>query len=235
MHSSPYPLLYLVHYVVIPGAIIFISWKLYDDKENLNSFSSHKDKLKKEYKKLMIKYHKTIAIFVAILLMSFSTWGFTATVMMDYQIKRGKIIDGVNPVEHQLGPSYELDPILEGLEGDPSIWIPEELQEKVDFEELTSIPGLLTVYRLHPGLFGPRIIVTYTYASPLPITRAFGFQFERSEEDGGEVMFHVEREESYLFPMDPGKVIEIADFCFSENNAREDIIEAEPRFILKGF
>ncbi len=224
MYSSPYPLLYIVHYVVIPGAIIFISWKLWYDRAYLNAFGVHKDKLKNEYKKFRVKWYKTMTIFVVVLIIALSIWGFTTSEMFDYQIKRGKIIDGVNPVEHQLGPSYDLDYILESLEENPSIWMTEDLQEKVDFDELTSIPGRLAIYRLHPGLFGPRIIITYTYASPLPISRAFGFQFESIEEDGGEVIFRVEREENYLFPMDPGKVTEIADYCFFTNDSSEHMI-----------
>ncbi len=210
---------YVIYYL-IPVAFIIISWKLWYDKGYLNSFWTgwNKQKLEKEYKKLKIKLYKTIAIFVIVLLITLSIWGFVATEIIDHQLKRERIGGSVfspvfrDPVTHQIGPSYELDPILEEMEDNPGIWIPEELQGKVDFEDLTSIPGRLTVYRLRQELFGPRIIITYTYISPLPITRAYGFQFEIPEEDGEEVVFYVAREENYLFPMDPGAVSEIADF-----------------------
>ncbi len=209
-------MLYSIYYLLVPSALIIASWKLWNDIGYSDIMKSVwiKESTREEQRKAKKNAYKTIVIFVIIIL-CLPLWGITASELAERQIRR-EVIGGtvfsptiVDPVIHSLGPSYDTHEIIEEMEANPQRWQTEGIKERVDFDELTSVPGRLAVYRLRN-----RIILTYTYLAPFPIVRSFGFQYQEVEGPDGEteLQFLVEREETYLFPFNPGSAGDIADF-----------------------
>ncbi len=210
--------LFAVYYLLIPAGLIAVSWKLWNDVGYLDIVQNRWDKNrgKKDIRKARTIAQKTSVIFTAFILVALPLWGFSSSEFMDEQI-RHEVIGGtvfnpaiIDPVIHSLGPSYDSEYIIEQMKENPGRWHFEEIDEKVNFDELTSVPGRLAVYTLRDR----RIIVTYTYLAPFPIVRAFGFRHREIEGPEGEpeLLFLVEREKTYLFPLNPGNVGEVADF-----------------------
>lgn len=87
---------------------------------------------------------------------------------------------------------------LEVYEKPPSYrnWFIEDIQEFIDFEHLTRYPGELAVYRLRKTW--EHIVITYTYYSPVPIMRIYGFNLIEDE-------VFLDTEETIVYPMDPGR------------------------------
>ncbi len=207
---------YIVYYVLMPVAMLILGWKLWNNVKLLDVVKDHgwETEKNKEYSKLDKNMKKTLVIFIAFLFI-LPLWGFSTSSMAEFHIHRERVGGGlfnpniIDPVIHSMGPSYDTDHIIEQMEQDPDRWLIEELDERIDFDELTSFPGRLAVYRLSRGIFGPRMIITYTYVSPIPIMRAYGFQYEIVDD---EIVFMVEREKTYVFPMIVTDAGDIADF-----------------------
>ncbi|MFO7791856.1 MAG: hypothetical protein R6W73_02600 [Candidatus Saliniplasma sp.] len=95
------------------------------------------------------------------------------------KIYGGGIYPGtIESVHHKIGPTYDVDGALEEMEENPRMWLPEEVNQYIDMEDLTKIPGRLAVYRL----VNNRYLITYTYLAPYPIAETYGFIIAETEE-----------------------------------------------------
>jgi len=215
--------IYLIaYYFLLPIIIIPLAWHIYQEKKTLDMYEekketgkyfgykedvSRKDLIKK------IKLYQIILLILIIVLLS--SWHATTALYTDYGMHR-ELYGGVhpitgpayamqNPVTHSLGPSYDVDEIISEMKEMPERWDYEQLDEKINFDELTKYPGSLAVYLM----LRERIVVTYTYTSPFPIVRTFGFMIkEVAEED----VYVLMRDDTIIFPQSPhgaGEVLEV--------------------------
>ncbi len=90
---------------------------------------------------------------------------------------------------------------LEVYERPPSHrnWFIEGVREDVDLESLTRIPGRLGVYHLNKRDAGEFLVITYSYLSPLPITRTFIFLVVNEEAS-------LYQERTIVYPSDPSDI-----------------------------
>ncbi|MGM0510134.1 MAG: hypothetical protein ACQESD_03290 [Thermoplasmatota archaeon] len=103
-----------------------------------------------------------------------------------------------DPVIYSLGPSYDVQEIESKMKDKPNRWHYEQIDEAVDIDNLTRYPGSLAVYRL----LRDRVIVTYTYLSPCPMIRTFGFVIKEVD---GEELFLLIDQDTIIFPGNPTK------------------------------
>ncbi|MGM0509791.1 MAG: hypothetical protein ACQESD_01510 [Thermoplasmatota archaeon] len=175
--------------------------------------NSHKNKSKKNAdivrneKTKMRKYEAMVAVILLLVVLS---WSPAASDIADQGVHREIKGQGgaleiyiTDPVIHSLGPSYDTDSMIEEMEEKPRIWLPEEVDDYVDLEDITRLPGRLAIYRLYGG----RYIITYTYLSPFPIIKAYGFLLN----DNGDEIIHFSGEDTILYPFNPARAGDIAD------------------------
>ncbi|MEF8832961.1 MAG: hypothetical protein V5A66_05540 [Candidatus Thermoplasmatota archaeon] len=105
-----------------------------------------------------------------------------------------------NPVAEKIGPSYDTDSIIEEMEKNSDFWHLEDIRSQIDLEEITKLPGQLSVY-YQDKMHWNYVLITYTYLSPIPITRVYGF---RIIEEGEVAALRVA--ETVIYPLDPGRV-----------------------------
>lgn len=200
------PLVYLtLYYVVIPSGILYGLWRLWggDQAQSLVLKSWPRDYSDEEKKKKKQELDKVITYFVVFLIIFLPMWSFSSAMISNNSITTeiaGSA--GLHPIYRdptvdKIGPYFSTGNVIEEMKERPDYWMYEAMDEVIDFDRLTRIPGILTVYRLDGG----RQVVTYTYLSPVPMVRAFGFAFGLRG-DGSRELIH-SAEETYIFPMYP--------------------------------
>lgn len=212
----------IAYYFLLPAVIIPLAWHIYQEKKTLDMYEEKKKiindfRSKEEIsRKSLIKKIKAYQIILFILIIIIlSSWHVTAVFYTDYGMHRelygsthpitGPAYAMQDPVTNSIGPSYDVDEVISEMKDMPERWDYEQIDDGVDFDELTKYPGALAVYRMERG----RIVVTYTYVSPFPMVRTFGFQIK---EVAGEDIFILMREDTIIFPQSPhgaGEVLEV--------------------------
>ncbi len=195
--------MFVINYVILPVGCIYGLWRLWGCDIYIRMDEDHwsgdnidlRANIKRELK-------RTKVFFVAFLIISFSVWGLTFSIVSDNSVRSenvGSFLSPLimDPVIESLGPSYDTASIVEEMEEYSLRWMYEDIAGVVDFDDLTRLPGRLAVYRLRDT----RYIITYTYLTPVPMMRAYGFRFV-SIGDGTYQMIH-SREETYIYPMYP--------------------------------
>ncbi len=84
----------------------------------------------------------------------------------------------------------------------PSIyerWFLEDIREEIDLEQFTRFPGRLAVYYLDKDDVGELIVITYSYLSPLPITKSFTFIVGKDE-------VSLYQENTIIYPSNPSNI-----------------------------
>ncbi len=197
---------FLFYYVIVPFGIIYGMWHLWDKEIGLRmtkgkKWPYYKDEKSSPKKSFDLKRAKTL--FIVFLIISLPLWSLSTSSIagnrLRSEIRGGTMINPIirDPVVNTLGPSYDAASIIKKMEERQDFWMFDELDEVVDFDYLTKLPGRLAVYQLDRG----RYVITYTYLSPIPMMRAYGFQFALYED--GERILVMAREQSYMFPMYP--------------------------------
>ncbi|MFP4000345.1 MAG: hypothetical protein ACLFU5_00380 [Thermoplasmata archaeon] len=87
------------------------------------------------------------------------------------------------------------------MESAPSYgsWYIEDVREEIDLDRLTRLPGSLAVYYLDKSEAGEFMVITYSYLSPVPITRYFVFFVFEDEAS----LF---KEDTLVYPENPAKI-----------------------------
>lgn len=203
--------LYIVYYLVFPLAVllpIFLTWKNKELIKGVSIFSFGREESSSGVLREKVSSMKNLQVVLVVAILLFvPVMNFTTSAIQDRVIQRdfgtgeglGRGAE-YNPVPDwgKVGPSYDTDAVIEEMEEYPDRWRLENLREKIDFEEITRMPGRLTVY-YQEKLDWDYIIITYTYLSPLPITRLYGF---RVIED----VVALREMETIMYPMDPSRV-----------------------------
>lgn len=192
-------------------------------KRRLSYMIKNKDELRDKYtdfyipryKKYLLKNTDKMKRFqvylVVSLLILLPAWHFSISYATHSQahikITRGGFSPGsIDPVQWQIEPTYDTDKALDRINKQSSTFRPDLLNKVVDLEELTKLPGKIAVYRFaSPGDLG-KILLTYTYVSPIPIVKAVGIQWV----EGSEQLF-VKNVKTFVFPMSPMNIADTAD------------------------
>lgn len=211
-------LLKFAYYAIFP-AIFFIGiWLLKKRGEDLKNVKllrrSEEIKKEKYIKNIESKIKKYEALFLISLLLLSGGWNFIAASYCDYSMHsqlsgstgaKGPAYANQDPVKNSLGPSRDTDKIISRMEEEPNRWFPKEVKDQIDLEKLTMIPGHLAVYRL----INSRYIITYTYASPYPIIKAYGFLIFEEEKNSTDNQSEIQealllmKERTIMYPEDP--------------------------------
>lgn len=213
-------LLKIVYYVAFPAVFFVGIWLIRNRRKEIKSikYLRRSDKIKKdEYvKKVKSRIKKYEALFLISLLLFSVGWSLISSTYCDHAMHsqmyggkgspKGPAYSNVDPVQYSLGPSYDTDEIINKMEKEPGIYLPEEVKEKVDLDRLTSMPGRLAVYRLT----NYRYVLTYTYTAPYPVIKAYGFLIyeEKVDSPSGNDSAVQERlllmkEQTIIYPEDP--------------------------------
>ncbi len=203
-------LLFAIYYFIFPIScmifIIYLRGALREIKY-LQTFKG-KDRKTMEIKKLLSKMRKYEALFVVFLIVFLPIWSHTTSVYTDSVMHSeyrggltplGRAYGSLDPVRTQIGPTYDIEKVKEKMRVDKDLWLPEEIEKKIDLDKLTRIPGRLALYRLEER----RYVITYTYLGPYPIIKSFGF-YQTTDD---ELILLKEKILFYpLYPNDAGKV-----------------------------
>ncbi len=219
--------LYLIYYLLPSLGLIGIFGGIWKSKSYILGgikFLSHRDetdigKIDKEIKKI-----KTLQILlVMFLLFSTPLLTFTTATISDSHIHQDSYwivghpvhtdeesVKGENchaqswssttlttdPVRRSIKSSFDPGPVIEKMKDEPEYWHTEEVIKQSNLHSVTDIPGRLAVYKLSfKNETG--IVMTYTYFTPIPIVRSFGF---RVNEEGEAILLN---QDTIIFPMNP--------------------------------
>lgn len=167
------------------------SQKFFDQKEALDNIKTY------------------TLVFVIVLILYLPIWSHSASMVSEDHMHHelnymsgpmGTTFAVRDPVIRSLGPSYDTDKILEQMREEPDRWMPDKVSDHVDLNSLTNIPGRLAVYVLREG----RYIITYTYISPYPIIKGYGFTYEGDQ-------MELVSERTFIYPSYPGSTSVLAD------------------------
>lgn len=202
---------YIIYFLGLPIILIYFYRRIKSHKSYINFFDSldkdfkdqesNLDRKKQEERKAS----KTKIIFIVILVVFIFSWHFTASEVADQSMKR-ELKFGAggmyfkNPVVVSLGPTYNVDEALNTMENKENIWLPKKINEVVDLEKLTKNKGRIAVYRT----YDERYLLTYTYLSPYPIIKVYGFQYLKKE--NGEIKIIRKDQKTIYYPMNPGGI-----------------------------
>lgn len=198
-----YDLIYYFPFPIIPAVFI---WFILAEKKYLG-YSDDIDRAREDDKEASLeissyKIKKYTQIFIVIFLLFLPTWSFSTSETTDANIRheiytQGDITGVRDPVAFSIGPTYDVESVKEKMEENPNRWLPDEVDDDIDLDRLTRIPGRLTVYLLNEP---KRYVVAYTYLAPYPVTKIYGFDLVV---EGMERSLDFVGEETFLYPERP--------------------------------
>jgi len=208
-------ILYVVaYYLLMPGVILPFVWYIHQEKVTLDTYEKKRKATKKYGEKdadsreaLVKKIKRFEIVFLIAVMILLPSLHLTTSMYCDNEIHRelygGTGVKGPayayqDPVLFSLGPSYNIDKVESKMKEKPDIWHYEQIEEAIDLDDLTRYPGSLAVYRL----LRQRVIVTYTYLSPYPIIKTYGFVVKQVD---GEELFILMKKDTIIFPENPSK------------------------------
>lgn len=203
-------ILYFIYYIVFPFGVfipILTLWKKKEFIKGVSEFGMGRGEQSSPILKENIRYTKKLKVFLVIFLLLFiPVMNFTSSNLTEITMARDRRYFGglgqsrvYNPIKRQIGPRLDANSVIEEMNRDSDYWYTDDIQEQIDFDEITRIPGTMTVYYLDKREWS-HIVITYTYLSPLPITRIYGFRiYEMLIEE--EAILEVE--ETIIYPMNP--------------------------------
>lgn len=203
-----YDLIYYFPFPVIPT--IFI-WLILGEKRYLE-YSGEVDRVDKEDQKIALsasneRLKKYAQVFLIVFLLFLPIWNLSTSETADANIRHeifqvGSVTGVRDPVRYSLGPGYDVEKIRMKMEEDSYRWLPDELDDHVDLDELTRVPGRLGVYWLTADREHPkRYVVAYTYLAPFPVVKIFGLKIIQGE--GTELALEYVGERTFVYPERP--------------------------------
>ncbi len=205
--------LYLIYYFLIPIVPLILVWMIWKKDGYIRNLKSYGDQRTKKSEETIRKNERTLKKLqiglVIFIVLSIPAINFTFYGIQEESMDRQRVVRGAfgesqifHPLEAQFGPSSDVDSVLESMREDTRLdWHVDEIEETIDLDEISHIPGRLTAYYLTKR--EPRrekIVLTYSYYSPVPITRIYGF---RLLEVDSEEHLDLAEEKTIFYPRDP--------------------------------
>lgn len=197
----------IIYFIALPIALTLIIWNISQEIGYLDYIRdvdwTKKDLKLKKINSIIKKVNNYSFVFLILLLLLLPLWNFTASIALDTNMhsERAHIPGGtypplVDPVVDKLGPTYDVESVFQRMEESPNRWLPDEVERHVDLEDLTKLPGRITIYRFRED----RYLITYTYLAPYPIMQTYGFII-REVPEGEQLVLNNQR--TYLYPNIP--------------------------------
>ncbi len=202
-------LYFLIYYIGLPVILLYFYLKFRSQGEYINflgSLDSKNEKKNKERReKAEEKQYRTRIIFTIILVVFLSSWHLVTSELADIRMRTemkytGGGIYRENPVVVSLGPTYDVNGVIETMKNKEERWLPDQVKEVVDLDQLVNFKGRIAVYRT----YDQRYIITYTYVLPYPIIKSFGFKYV--ETDDGQIKIIKNDKRTIFYPLAPGIV-----------------------------
>lgn len=245
-------ILTIIYLITVPIVITVISWKILQESRYLDYMRdverTHADRKKDEMFSVIKKMNKFGTVFLVVMLISLPIWNVSSAFIMDMHMHGERVdVPGaaypplLDPVDDKIGPTFDVDYVIERMEESPRRWLPSEVNRHVDIEKMTRLPGILAVYRFTRD----RYLITYTYIAPFPITETYGFRvrdpieehifsLERDDYEGyieegfvSEELIDAFQEEGYDIKEGAEIVREAGNWWIIENGRREYMIEID--------
>lgn len=204
-------LLYLIYYIFPLGFIILIVqiWQKKSELRGTTYFSKGREIDSSAVMKDDRKDIKNFQVAIVLLILLFMPLShYSSTTLSDGLMDRDRIFRGEgsyidNPVETKIGPSSDTDSVIGEMERNDlywADWIIDGIKEEIDFDELTRLPDRLGVYKLRRSATREEhVIITYSYFSPIPITKVYGFGMLSGQKE----IWLQEGPNTIIYPMDP--------------------------------
>ncbi|MBS3736890.1 MAG: hypothetical protein V5A87_04805 [Candidatus Bipolaricaulota bacterium] len=169
----------------------------------MDNRASKKNKDRRE--KVEKKRYWLRIIFIVILIVFLSSWHLVTSELADIRMRTemkygGGGIYSENPVVVSLGPTYDVNGVIETMKNKEERWLPDQVKEVVDLDHLVNFKGRIAVYRT----YDQRYIITYTYILPYPIIKSFGFKYVKT--DDGQLKIIKKDKKTIFYPLAPGIV-----------------------------
>jgi len=181
--------LYFVYYIVIPALIVFTIWKIKQKKDFIKTFSLYNEDEEEKYNSTLEESNKKLKnlqiLFVVLILISIPVLNITFQGLQDismhttrYYLSDETVYPAhIDRVEGKFGTSFDTTRVIEQMEeSEYEDWYLDDIRDQIDLEEIFRFPGRITVYKLRSTTSHPeQIVITYSYFSPIPITRSIEF------------------------------------------------------------
>ncbi len=210
------------YFIGIPLVFVILLWEIKNEKTYLRFVKKEKmdqdnrkygytdkglemirEKNLKDYKD-SLKRLKRLQIYTMIaMLILLPTWNFAAAEHAYSNIHTERVgpmgiySTPLDPVVYQVGPTFNVEFVKEQIEKEPDKYRPDLIDDVVDLDKLTRIPGELGIYRLQ----GEKIVITYAYVSPYPIMKTYVFRFLESPK--GQDPIYEQTSHTIIYPMNP--------------------------------
>lgn len=217
LYDALYFAIYFIPFFVIAAAFI---WVILGEKKYLE-FAVDMDRTHQGDKELSVegcvKKIKTYTlVFVVVFLLFLPVWSYSASQVTESYIRherfylqggKGTVTGIRDPVKYSIGPTYDTEKVKKEMEEESSRWVPDQVEEHVNLDELTKTPGRLGLYWLNGDKKNPkRYVISYTYLTPYPVVKLYGFKIIEGE--GTNLYLEYVGEETFIYPQRPNiKVI----------------------------
>jgi len=179
--------LYFVYYIGVPGLIILIIWKIKQKRDFIKTFIKYNKKQNDKYSSTLESNNKKLknlqVLFVVLILISMPVLNLAFHGLQDISMHTSRsYLSGetvypahIDRVDKKMGPSFNTEDVIEQMEED-RFWYLDDIREQIDLDEITRLPGRITVYLLRPTVSDcEQIVINYAYLSPIPVTRSIEF------------------------------------------------------------
>ncbi len=212
--AIPLYIAYIAYYALFPLIIISLVWIIFKKRNFILGtiyFGGKEDKSPSALKENLKDLKKLQVYLVVTLLLLMPLLNSTFFWLADETMDRKRVFRGEGsyidrPVESQIGPTFDIEKVIERMEEDDhhwEDWLLEDIRDEIDFDEITRLPGRLGVYYLRRAATRENhVIITYSYLSPIPITIVYGFNVVPEQE----IIFLLEGPDTLIYPMDPADV-----------------------------
>ena len=181
----------------------------YDLREKQVNF--YVPKYKNQLTKNLDKMKKLQVYLIVALLILLPVWHFSISRGVHNQAHI-KVIGGgfapgrIDPVKWEIKPTYDTDHAFEKMQEKSDVFRPDLIERVIDLDKLTDVPGRIAVYRFSSAGDLGKILLVYTYVSPVPVVKAVGIQWVESTDQ-----LFVKNVKTFVFPIDPITISSTAD------------------------
>jgi len=198
---------HVIYFIGLPAILLYFYLKFRSQTEFINFFGALASKDSRENRarreQVEKKRRRLKVIFVLVLVAFLLSWHLVTSELVNIRMK-GEIryaatgIYAENPVVVSLGPTYNVENVVETIRNKEERWLPNQVEKVVDLDDLANFKGRIAVYRT----YDQRYIITHTYLLPYPVVKCFGFQYV--ETDDGQLKIVKKDVRTIFYPFDPG-------------------------------
>lgn len=211
LYDTLYLAIYYIPFFIILA--IFI-WLIYKEKRYLE-FSVGMDRTHWEDQDIsvegcVVKIKRYTLVFIVVIILFLPAWSFSVSEVTETDIRnerfyltggKGTVTGVRDPVKYSIGPTYDIEKVKSKMEEGSNRWVPDQLEEHLDLDELTDVPGRLGIYWLRGDKERPeRYVVSYTYLGPYPVVDLYGFKITG---EGTDLHLEYVGEQTFIYPEKP--------------------------------